>query len=178
MVVMWKIGPAMVAATLLSGSASASEFDRCVLEHMQGVSSDFAAKSIKQSCVRTAEHELPVSVVGQARAGYGNVSYGVGSDPRLVISLNNVSGYTISEITIKLERKGRDAQVYVIRDFPYVPHLLPGMIIGGPPPDPTTEMIIGPGNREFWTEVSPSPDAADFKSAPSWDVVSTKGWKD
>jgi Flp pilus assembly protein TadD len=61
-------------------------FDGCVLDHMRNIESDFAAKSIKQACVRMAEKDLPVK------------------NERSQIFANLGGGHIVSTILAKLRR--------------------------------------------------------------------------
>jgi hypothetical protein len=162
-------------------TATASEFDKCVLQHMQGVTSDLAAASIKESCLRTVETGLPrdaLDTFHDARAAYGQLpAYDLGGFG-LYITLNNRSGYTITEITLQIvDKKTLISTLYKVRDFPFVPP--PGVISMGPPRDPTLLKMIGPGIRQFYTRINETTSSVDdWNNRYAWALASAKGFKD
>jgi hypothetical protein len=167
------------AITSLQGTALASEFDKCVLQHMQGVTSDLAASSIKEACLRTVETQLPdeaLKALSGATAAFGQLPALVGG-AGIYITLNNTSGYTITELSITIENKKTHAFVtYPVRYFPFVPP--PGVIMG-PPRDPTLEKMIGPGQRAFYTPINQTTDdVTKWGELYGWDFTAAKGFKD
>jgi hypothetical protein len=170
---------AALAATLMEGAAGASEFDKCVLQHMQGVTSDLAAASIKEACLRTVETQLPeeaVKALAGATAAFGQLPSYVGGFG-LYITLNNHSGYTITELSIEIENeKTHEHVTYAVRNFPFVPP--PGAIMD-PPRDPTIEKMIGPGQRVFYTPINQTTaDVMKWHELFSWQITSVKGFSD
>lgn len=170
----------VLAMTIASTSlAMASEFDKCVLQNMRGVTSDLAAASVKESCLRTVEMQLPkeaLQTFQTATARFGQLPSYVGG-VGLYITVNNNSGYTITEITMAIENKKTRTDVsYVIRDFPFVPP--PGVIAMGPPRDPTLLKMIGPGYREFYTPINETRNPNEWGNFFSWTLISAKGFRD
>jgi hypothetical protein len=57
--------------------ARETSFNACILESMKGVTSDLAAQSIKEACIRTAEDLIPTTVwagvLQTAKVGYGPI---------------------------------------------------------------------------------------------------------
>jgi hypothetical protein len=169
------IGTALVSPAYVV----ASEFDVCVLQHMQGTTSDLGALSIKEACLRTTETPLPSEVLqtlGTARAAFGKLPFSDGGFG-LFITLNNNTGYTITELTIGIEEKKTQVTVpYVVRTFPFVPP--PGVIISGLPKDPTILKMIGPGQRQFYTPITETTrDAKNWGEAYDWMMLSAKGFR-
>jgi hypothetical protein len=99
-------GPLLLASI---AAANATPFDDCVLQHMQGVSSDVAAVSIKEACIRAVEKPLSdaaVQTLNTARAGYGALP--PDGSAALYVSLDNESGYTITSSLSKSATRIRE----------------------------------------------------------------------
>jgi hypothetical protein len=115
---------------------SLSDFDKCVLEHMPGVTSDLAASSVKEACIRTVETLLPTEALltlRNARAAFGQLPHYEGGFG-LYMTLNNNSGYTITELSIEIVNKQNPGGIlYAIRNFPFIPP--PGTFAMGPSED-------------------------------------------
>ena len=133
-------------AGTFGGAAVASPFDTCVLQHMQGVTSDVAAVSVKEACLHTTETPLPDSALQTLmtmQAGYGKLPSPEGGQG-LYVSINNNSGYTITELVLQIEdKRTHETERYVVRVFPSPPP--PGAIALGYGPDRTLAMMIAPG---------------------------------
>jgi hypothetical protein len=175
------LGVVAAAGVSLHDVATASEFDQCVLQHMQGVTSDLAAASVKESCLRTVETQLPheaLDVFKTATAAFGQLPAFAEGGVGLYITLNNNSGYTITELTISIDDKRANSHVpYIIRDFPFVP--TPPGIIMGPPRDPTRLKVIGPGPRTFYTAINETTsNVNEWNDRYRWSLISAKGFRD
>lgn len=170
---------ALALALTFGRPAVASPFDTCVLQHMQGVTSDVAAGSVKEACLRTAETPLPdtaLQTLMTMRAVYGKLPPGA-SGAGLYISFNNNSGYTITELVLEIQDKTTHARErYVVRLFPFPPSP-PPVIDMGYGPDRTPAMMIAPGPREFYVRINQSlRDPKKWNDAYEWNIVSAKGF--
>jgi len=93
---------------------------------MRGVASDKAAIAIKKSCLRAVEVPLPTEAVSalstKSRASYDQALAPPGGGLR--ISLNNESGYTLTELTISVYDKNNpaDQDRYTVNRFWQLPH--------------------------------------------------------
>jgi hypothetical protein len=151
-------------------SVSASQFDQCVLDVMKGVTSDIAAVSIKEACIRKTEVPIPTSLLlsglPNSRASYGAF---VDGSSGLFVTINNNTGYTISELTITVaNKKNGHATTYTKQLF-----VSPNAVSTA---DRTVFMLIGPGMRIFMVNVSETAkDQKDFFENYGWDIVSGKG---
>jgi hypothetical protein len=168
------------AGASLHDVATASEFDQCVLQHMQGITSDLAAASVKESCLRTVETQLPheaLDAFKTAGAAFGQLPAFAEGGFGLYITLNNTSGYTITELTIQIDDNRTNSHAtYVIRDFPFVPP--PGTIMGLPR-DPTLLKMIGPGPRKFYTAINETTrDVTEWHNRYDWSLISAKGFRE
>jgi len=166
----------------LALSALASSYDNCVLQHMQGVSSDDAAISIKEACIRTVEEPIPTpamkSLLKSASAVYGKVPPYDPPGGALYVSLNNNSGYTITVLVFEvLDKKTNAIERYVIRLFVAPPP--PGVIGRIFPKDQTKMELIPPGPSEFYFAIRQTTrDPNKWGAAYGWKIVSAKGFRD
>ena len=151
---------------------------------MGAATTEIAAVSIKESCLRTVMMPLPdkaFETLAAAKAGFGPLPNYVGGSG-LYFFLNNVSGYTITELTIQVENlKTHDHTDYVIRSFPDTPHPMSGGVILGAPVyrDPTQIESLGPGRHEFYSAVDETaPDAKKWGNSFGWRLVAAKGFRD
>jgi hypothetical protein len=175
----WLLAATVAVATTSASAAPA--FDTCILDHMQGVTSDLAAIAVKEACIRATEEPLPdamLQTLMSARAWYEKLPMPDETEMGLYIRLNNNSGFRLTELVVRVTNiKTQEAEDYVVRRFPYIPP--PGSFFSGPPPDRTVEEIIGPGNREFFLTVNQKArDTQSWGATYSWDIVSAKGLKD
>ena len=129
-----------------AGKAAASSFNQCILDHMQGATSDLAALSIKEACIHASEKQLPddaLNTLMTSAAGFGILPFPSQDKSGLYVTLNNNSGYTITELVIEItDKKTKAPERYVIRLFPFVS--APGVIMGAPS-DRTIDEMIPPG---------------------------------
>ena len=171
---------ALALKRLLGGPSDDSQtnpFDGCVLDHMRNVEFDFAAKSIKQACVRMAEKDLPVKnkrsqIFGNL--GGGNISFkNFGKlEKAFYIRFQNQSDYSISNIIVRLWNDTQDL-TFTLQRFLFISWI--GQVISAPPPDPTYDMILGPGYQGIYFSLEDTP-FANNPNGLKWDIVSAKGW--
>ena len=80
----------LILAAVMAMSTSityANEYDNCVLSHLPGTTSDYAAKSIIQSCIRVTEQEIPIGSINFSQwSGYSSSTPRTSSN-RLVPSI-------------------------------------------------------------------------------------------
>jgi hypothetical protein len=101
---------ACVGALGLVSTASANEFDNCVLQHMTGVQSDVAAKEVKIACVSVTEHVIADGdmLFVKAKAFFSDKAYislGPSYTKGLVIEFFNDTPYDISGLKVKVTDK-------------------------------------------------------------------------
>jgi hypothetical protein len=158
-----------------AGQAAASTFDQCVLEHMQGVTSDKAAIAIKESCLHTVAAPLPPEVLNALSAGsqasYGEAPANQEGGAGLYITLNNQSGYDLTELTIEVGDKNdptvRDR--YRVDRFSRVPQSI--IELRHPYPDPIDNGVIRSGIREIFVRIGKWNE-----SSSNWGFVAAKGF--
>jgi len=159
--------------------AAPASFEGCVLENMRGISSNLAAESVKEACLRKASVALNFSEWLKARAQYGQI-YGYTGEQHfgLYVSFTNSSRYTITEMTIVIvDKKTKETNTYTARSFPAP--LAPGTIIAGLAPDKTLGMRMPPGKCSFTLTIGETaPDPNKFFDQYAWDITSVKGFVD
>jgi hypothetical protein len=114
-----------------------------------------------------------------ARAAYGKLPSLVGGSG-LYISVNNNSGYTITELVLEIvDKKTHQTERYVVRLFPFPPPPpQSGVIELGYGPDKTPAMMIVPGPREFYVRINQSVrDPKKWNDTYDWNIVSAKGFR-
>jgi hypothetical protein len=163
-------------------NSNGSAFDACVLSHSGGSMSDFAARSVKESCIRSSEQPLTNSALQNLnmRAAFSN-SLDIQNDSGLIVQFNNNVGYTITSLTIRVFNNSlKTSNKYTIRSF--YPPTSYSMTISNS--DPTTFMMLPPGLNTFVVPITeqPSPDNKNadghdlFFKQFSWSLVSAEGW--
>jgi len=176
----------IVVATALVGigpatttQAAGPSFDQCILDHMQGATSDLAAVSIKEACIHANEKQIPddaLETLMTSKAGFGSLPFPNQTKSGLYVTLNNNSGYTLTELVIEITDKNtKAAERYVIRLFPFVP--APGVIMGAPL-DKTTLEMVPPGPRQFYIEINQTvKTASHWFDFYDWNLISAKGFE-
>lgn len=88
------------------------DYDDCVIESMKGVTSDIAAKAIKQSCEAKFAEKIPDSTditkfvlrdLSEAKAGFRKLNYN--NSIEFAGTFYNNSNYVISEFIVRLSYK-------------------------------------------------------------------------
>jgi hypothetical protein len=166
---MWRgfIG-VMLLATVPNTASWASAYDRCVLENMKGSTSDIAAIAIKESCIRTTEVDLPAEQLQTLKPSRAYYTKLYGQDI-LVVSINNTTGYVITELTVFLStKKGNKYNHYTNRTF-----VAPNT---GSVADRTIFEMIGPGTASFMVGITEAPkNEPDFETNYVWNFTGAKG---
>jgi len=157
----------------------AMSFSTCLLDHLKGTTSDLAAVSVKEACLRKAERPFE-AVVTPANARYGLIHNAPGaSSYGLYLTLNNATPYTITEIVLTLtDKESRREDSYVVRSFP--PSFMDDAAASSTAPDPTVHMMLPPGPHSFTVETGDLAltDPDRFSDSYDWKVTSVKGFVD
>lgn len=160
------------AALAWAGPALANAFDDCVLDRMAGVTSDAAAKAIKEACLRKSAVVIDESGLRGLRiisGGYGR--YGVRNTAGFTAEVKNDTGYIVTEITFGITIADGQPEYFRVENFFYQE---PGVIYTGLPPDPTVSMRIDPG-RSVKFQFSADRSEIDKKKKWNWFVAGAKG---
>jgi hypothetical protein len=168
-----KFGFLAIAVMLCTtGQVGANALDDCVLKNMPGVTSDVAAKAIKEACLRKNSVQLDEAELSGLRivsGGYGPFSFL--NVPGFSVEVKNDTGYIVTEITLAISIAGAAAEQFRIDNFDYQE---PGTVRTGLVPDPTVLMRIDPGrSRKF--QFSADRPEIDKKKKWSWMLVAAKG---
>ena len=156
--------------------ARASEFDECLLKNLPNVTSDFAAKNIKIACLKKSETIVPTQILEIInKEMYGNF-INASNTNTITFEFNNNTNYIFTQLEIVIfSQKGHEKRSFRMDRFR--PPLSPGFVFTGACPDPTCDMMIGPGRSSFTlTITSPSWDWKTFKDKYYWGVHSARGW--
>jgi hypothetical protein len=157
--------------------ASPISFSGCVIENMKGITSNLAAESVKEACLRKVSVELNINDWPKTTAGYGQIHGYVREQIfGLYVNVTNNSQYTITEMTIEImDRKTKEKNVYAARLF--LSPLPAGTILAGQPPDKTVLMQMPPGTHTFTLKTTEAVnDPNKFFEQYGWDIVSIKGF--
>jgi hypothetical protein len=168
------LGLAAAAAVAWAGAVHANAFDDCVLKTMQGVTSDAAAQSIKEACLRKNSVALndadlrDLKLLTGPGLGYG--SYGMRNTTGFTVEVRNDTGFIVTDLTVGIVVGDGKPELFRVDRFLYQE---PGIIYAGPVPDLTTIMRIDPGrSRKFQFEA----DHLDLgKKKWTWFIASAKG---
>ena len=166
-----------VASLEAKAHENATSFNECVLQSMQGITSDLAAEAVKESCLRKVSVPLPeIYTLAKSKAAYGQIYGYTTVSFGLYITLINLSQYTITEVTISvLDKKRNTSNTYVARLFPApVPQ---GTFFTGLPKDRTLMMQLPPGQRVFTIEITEQPKEQNtFFDQYGWGIIAAKGF--
>lgn len=161
------------AALAWAGPALANAFDDCVLDKMAGVTSDAAAKAIKEACLRKNSVVIDEGDLRGLRIvggdGYGR--YGISNTAGFTAEVKNDTGYIVTEITFGIVIADGQPEYFRVDNFFYQE---PGVIYTGLPPDPTVSMRIDPGRSRKFQFSADRPDI-DKKKKWNWFIAGAKG---
>jgi hypothetical protein len=149
-------------------TCQANPFDGCTLKNMAGVSSDAAAKFVREACLGKVSSEIPlqtVLVTPTAVIGSDRVSGG----SNLYINLNNQSPYAITELMAVIESNSQTTY-FEATNFLEVPAGLG--VIAGLPPDPADYLQIKPFSKVYFAVPI---GQLVTKGKWDWNVISAKG---
>jgi hypothetical protein len=162
---------ALMTATF--GSCKANPLDDCTLQNMVGVTSDAAAKFVRQACLGKISAGIPPNelwVEATAAIAKGQFS----NDSQLYLDLQNKSQYAITELMIRITtNNGTTRNDYRVTRF--VPIYTGPGIVTGLPPDPADYLQIKPFSTvRFSFQIR---EAIPNKNEKwRWDILSAKGY--
>lgn len=160
-----------------SSNPRSPNYGDCVLKHMQGVTSDAAAYTVKQTCMRTAETVLNLATVPflQHSTAYFWKSPFADGGYGLFITVNNDSYFGITELEIQIEAKdGKPIENYNVRRFF---EASPGNLIVGSPKDPSTTYAIRSGLHTFYVPIRQITNPPDnWFQTYGWSIIGAMGY--
>jgi hypothetical protein len=147
----------------------ANPLDDCTLKNMAGVTSDAAAKFVREACLGQISKPIPPEELStKATAAMGPEQYNQSN--HLYVTIQNNSPYAITEMMIRVatdkDTKSNDYEVtHFVRDTIY---------LGSPPSDPTTYLQIKPFTTVTFSFAIREPNLPQGEW--SWRVLSAKGY--
>ncbi|MGA3304024.1 MAG: hypothetical protein ABSC72_12155 [Methylovirgula sp.] len=161
-----------VLAVLAKTPCQANPLDDCTLKNMAGVTSDAAAKFVRQACLgRISSAIAPEHLSIQATAAMGSGQFD--DSNQLYVTVQNNSPYAITEMMIRVATEmGTKWNDYEATNFLQIPK--PGVIMTGLPPDPATYLQIKPFSAVTFCIAIREPNLPQGKW--SWQVLSAKGY--
>jgi hypothetical protein len=148
----------------------ANPLDDCTLKNMAGVTSDAAAKFVRQSClgqISTAIAPEELSIQATAAMGAGQFD----NSNHLYITVQNNSRYAITEMMVRVAtEKDTKWNDYEATNF----YEIPKYLVTGLPPDPAAYLQIKPFSTVTFSIPIREPNLPQGKW--SWKVLSAKGY--
>jgi hypothetical protein len=166
-----KLGIALLA--LLGAPCKANPLDDCTLKNMAGVTSDAAAKFVRQACLGQISALVPPDQLSllHATAGMGAAQFDQSN--HLYVTVENNSTYAITEMMVRVSTD-KGANDYEVTNFYQPPNLPVGGYVTGLPPDPATYLQIKPFSTVTFSFAIREPNLP--KGKWGWDVLSAKGY--
>jgi len=157
---------------VLGTPCQANPLDDCTLKNMAGVTSDAAAKFVRQACLGQISTAIaPDALSIQATAAMGSGQFD--DSNHLYVTVQNNSRYAITEMMIRVATdKDTKSNDYEATNFYQLPKS--GVIVTGMPPDPATYLQIKPFSTVTFSIAIREPNLPQGKW--SWRVLSAKGY--
>ena len=151
----------------------ANPLDDCTLENMRGVTSDAAAKFIRESCLGKISSPIPTEELKIATKGaIGKDQYSTSN--AFYLTLENNTPYALTEIMVRIVTgNGSKTSEYRVTRFLQI-YTGPG-IVTGLPPDPASYMQIKPFSTIYFS--FPVNENPDKNEKWSFGVFSAKGYR-
>jgi hypothetical protein len=161
-----------VLGVLAGTPCQANPLDDCTLKNMAGVTSDAAAKFVRQACLGQISTAIaPDELSIQATAAMGSAQFD--DSNHLYVTVQNNSRYAITEMMIRVAtEKDTKWNDYEATNFYQIPK--PGVIVPGLPPDPAAYLQIKPFSTVNFSIAIREPNLPQGKW--SWQVLSAKGY--
>jgi hypothetical protein len=152
-------------------------YSSCVLSNMKGVTNDLAAQAVEEICLKKASQPIfDTDLFKGSTAGYGQINGYLDQRFGLHVTVDNKSGYTLTELSILVVHKKTNAtKTYVAHSFPEP--VGPGVIISGAPKDRTTLMRLASGRHTFTLPIDETmTDSSKFFDTYTWGIGAAKGY--
>jgi hypothetical protein len=165
------IGIALLA-TVSVAPCKANPLDDCTLKNMAGVTSDAAAKFVRQACLGQISAPIPLDQLAliHATAGMGPAQFDQSN--HLYITVENNSRYAITEMMVRVStNNGAKTNDYEATNFYQPPSV---GIATGLPPDPASYLQIKPFSTVTFSIAIREPNLPQGKWG--WDILSAKGY--
>lgn len=158
--------------SLTTSNCFANPLDDCTLQNMVGVTSDAAAKFVRQSCLGKISRNIDKSEISFEPSAEARTTSSRKTD--LYITFKNKSRFAITGMTIRVATgPGKGARIfdYDINNFL---EIYEGEgFVSGLPPDPASYLQIRPfSSVRFKTQLG-----EQLEQGWRWDVVSFSGYE-
>jgi hypothetical protein len=168
------IGIAVLAA-LVGMPCHANPLDDCTLKNMVGVTSDTAAKFVRQACLGQISAPIPWEELGSLKSTAAMGKGQFDDSNHLYITVQNNSRYAITEMMVRVStEKGAKSNDYEVTNFYQAPNLGIGGYVTSLPPDPATYLQIKPFSTVTFSIAIREPNLPQGKWG--WDISSVKGY--
>jgi hypothetical protein len=143
------------------------------LKNMAGVTSDAAAKFVRQACLGQISAPVPPDQLALLRATAGMGAGQFDKSNHLYITVENNSHYAITEMMLSVStEKSTKWNEYEVTNFYQPPNLPAGGYVTGLPPDPATYLQIKPFSTVTFSVAIREPNLPQGKW--EWDILSAK----
>lgn len=151
--------------------ASGNPLDDCTLQNMAGVTSDAAAKFIREACLGKISSNIPIEKLKiESKGAFGKDQYS--SSTAFYLSMEDNSPYAITELMIRIT-SGAKSNEYRVTRFLAI-YTGPG-IMTALPPDPASYLQIKPFSTIYFS--FPVREEVPNKNDKwSYGVISAKGY--
>jgi hypothetical protein len=164
---------AFLTLVMLFAESGANPLDDCTLQNMAGVTSDAAAKFVREACLGKISASVPLDqlwVEATANIAQGQFS----RENHLYLNFQNKSQYAITELMIRITTgSGAKWNDYEVTRFMPI-YTGPG-IVTGLPPDPASYLQIKPFSTVYFS-FQVREQIPDKNDKWSWRTVAAKGY--
>src|SRR5580700_2033840 len=161
----------VVLATLAGAPCQANPLDDCTLKNMVGVTSDAAAKFVRQACLGQISAAIPGEELGSVKATAAMSKGQFDDSNHLYNTVQNNSRYAITEMMVRVStEKGAKSNDYEVTNFYQPPSY---GIATSLPPDPATYLQVKPFSTVTFSVAIREPNLPQGKWG--WDILSAKG---
>ena len=162
----------VVLAALACAPCQANPLDDCTLKNMVGVTSDAAAKFVRQACLGQISAAIPGEELGSVKATAAMGKGQFDDSNHLYITVQNNSRYAITEMMVRVStEKGAKSNDYEVTNFYQPPSY---GIATSLPPDPATYLQVKPFSTVTFSVAIREPNLPQGKWG--WDILSAKGY--
>jgi len=161
----------LVLAVLAATPGRANPLDECTLKNMAGVTSDAAAKFVRQACLGQISAPIPPEQLSLLHATAAMGAGQFDDSNHLYITVQNNSHFAITEMMVRVSTEnGAQGNDYEATNF----YQVPKYVVTGLPPDPATYLQIKPFTTVTFSIVIREPNLPQGKWG--WDLLSAKGY--
>jgi hypothetical protein len=157
---------------MLAGTPCQSNpLDDCTLKNMAGVTSDAAAKFVRQACLGQISAPIPPNELSLLHGTAAMATGQFDDSNHLYITVENNSPYAITEMMVRVSTEnGKKLNDYEVTNF----YQVTKYVVSSPPPDPASYLQIKPFSTVTFSVAIREPNLPQGKWG--WDILSAKGY--